>query len=199
MFRRRSQAPSDEAVTTPAEDQANAQAKKGRPTPKRREAEGRRRQPVAAPKDRKEAYRQLRERQKVERERARQGMLRGEERYLPARDKGPVRKLARDYVDGRRTFGEFFLFISLAILVVAYLPSAAGAAITIVWPLMMLLIIGESIFIARRVKKLAAEKFPGESTKGVGFYAAMRALQIRKLRFPPPAVGPGGKPVPPKK
>jgi hypothetical protein len=33
----------------------------------------------------------------------------------------------------------------------------------------------------------------------VGFYAAMRALQIRKLRFPPPSVLPGGKPVPQKK
>ncbi|MBO0815981.1 MAG: DUF3043 domain-containing protein, partial [Actinobacteria bacterium] len=49
----------------------------------------------------------------------------------------------------------------------------------------------EGVFIGRRVKTLAAQRLPGESTRGLGLYAAMRALQIRRLRVPKPRVGPG--------
>ncbi|MFG3440609.1 DUF3043 domain-containing protein [Nonomuraea sp. NPDC047897] len=179
---------------------------KGRPTPKRRDAEGRRRQPVSAPKDRKEAYRQMRAKQAAERERARKGMLAGDERYYPARDKGPARKFARDWVDSRRLPSQYFLPFSLFILLVTWIPwppaiqpMVIGYVITIGWPLMMFGVLFTSIFVSWKVKKLVAEKHPDESLRGVGFYAAMRALQIRKLRFPPPTVLPGGKPVPPKK
>ncbi|MEU7854579.1 DUF3043 domain-containing protein [Nonomuraea sp. NPDC049141] len=179
---------------------------KGRPTPKRRDAEGRRRQPVTAPKDRKEAYKQARAKQNSERERARQGMLAGDERYFPARDKGPARKFAREWVDSRRLPSQYFLPFSLVILLATWIPWPADIrplvlsyVITIGWPIMMIGVLFTSIFVAWRVKKLVAEKYPKESLRGVGFYAAMRALQIRKLRFPPPTVLPGGKPVPPKK
>ncbi|WP_424534765.1 DUF3043 domain-containing protein [Sphaerisporangium viridialbum] len=181
---------------------------KGRPTPKRREAQGRRRQPVTAPTNRKEAYKQARERQAAERVRAREGMLKGEERYLPARDRGPTRKLARDWVDSRRTISQYFLPVSLLLLVVLWtIPMFGGQtgmllysyAITILWPLMIVAVAGSSFFVAQRVKKEAAKRFPDESLKGVGFYAAMRAMQIRRLRFPPPMLLPGGKPVPPKR
>ncbi|MEU0571429.1 DUF3043 domain-containing protein [Nonomuraea sp. NPDC005983] len=179
---------------------------KGRPTPKRRDAEGRRRQPVTAPKDRKEAYQQAKVRQAAERERARKGMLAGDERYFPARDKGPARKFARDWVDSRRLPSQYFLPFSLLILLATWVPWPADIrpivlsyVITIGWPIMMIGVLFTSVYVAWRVKKLVAEKHPNESLRGVGFYAAMRALQIRKLRFPPPAVLPGGKPVPPKK
>ena len=43
----------------------------------------------------------------------------------------------------------------------------------------------------RKVTAMAAERFPGESTRGIKIYAAMRSLQIRKLRFPKPRVKPG--------
>ena len=49
----------------------------------------------------------------------------------------------------------------------------------------------EGIFIGRKVKTLAAERLPGESTRGLALYSAMRALQIRKLRVPKPRVKPG--------
>ncbi|MFC4059736.1 DUF3043 domain-containing protein [Planomonospora corallina] len=161
---------------------------------------------MTAPKNRKEAYRQLRERQAAERARAREGMLRGEERYFPARDRGPVRKFARDWVDSRRLLSQYFLPFSLVILLATWIPFPPAvrgyvyiAVITIGWPIMMLGVLLTSLWVSWQVKKTAAEKFPGESLKGVGFYAAMRALQIRKLRFPPPQFLPGGKPVPPKK
>ncbi|MEU4512631.1 DUF3043 domain-containing protein [Nonomuraea wenchangensis] len=179
---------------------------KGRPTPKRRDQESRRRQPVHAPKDRKEAYRQMRAKQAAERERARKGMLAGDERYLPARDKGPARKFARDWVDSRRLPSQYFLPFSLLILLATWVPwpieiraTVLNIVIAVGWPIMMIGVVVTGVYVAWKVKREVASKLPDESVKGVGFYAAMRALQIRKLRFPPPTVAPGGKPVPPKR
>ncbi|MEV8631892.1 DUF3043 domain-containing protein [Streptosporangium sp. NPDC051023] len=202
MFRRTQTTADDSPVSVNDPKPAG----KGRPTPKRRDAEGRRRQPVNAPQNRKEAYKQLRERQANDRVKAREGMLRGEERYLPARDQGPARKFARDWVDSRRLASQYFLPFSLLILLLTWIPFPEAvrgqvyvAVITVGWPLMMVGVLLTSFWVSWKVKKLASEKFPGDNLKGVGFYAAMRALQIRKLRFPPPTVLPGGKPVPPKK
>ena len=77
-------------------------AGKGRPTPKRSEAERRRRQPYTAPKDRKEASRTSRDRQRADRTRRMEAVRRGEEWAMPPRDRGPVKALARDYVDSKR-------------------------------------------------------------------------------------------------
>ncbi|WP_246080059.1 DUF3043 domain-containing protein [Nonomuraea mesophila] len=179
---------------------------KGRPTPKRRDAEGKRRQPVSAPKDRKEAYRQMRAKQAAEREKARRGMLAGDERYFPARDKGPARKFARDWVDSRRLPSQYFLPFSLLILLATWIPwpmeiraQVLNLVIAVGWPIMMIGVLFTSVYVAWKVKREVAQKMPGESLRGVGFYAAMRALQIRRLRFPPPQVLPGGKPVQPKR
>ena len=203
MLRRRSQTSVDD---TPVPVDDPKPQGKGRPTPKRRDAEGKQRQYVSAPKDRKEAYRQMRAKQNAERQRAREGMLAGDERYFPVRDKGPARKFARDWVDSRRLPSQYFLPFSLLILLATWIPwpmairaQVLGYVVTIGWPIMMIGVVVTSVYVAWKVKKLVAEKLPGESVKGVGFYAAMRALQIRKLRFPPPAVLPGGKPVPPKR
>ncbi len=202
MLRRRSQTSVDESPVPTDDPKPQG---KGRPTPKRRDAEGRRRQPVTAPANRKEAYKQMRARQASDRDKARQGMLRGEERYLPARDKGPVRKFARDWVDSRRVISQYFLPFSLVILVLTWVPFPPEirnwvyfGVITIGWPIMMVGVLATSIWVSWKVKKVAAEKFPSEDLRGVGFYAAMRALQIRRLRFPPPQFLPGGKPAPPK-
>ncbi len=41
--------------------------------------------------------------------------------------------------------------------------------------------------LSRGIKRLAAERYPDEDARGVGMYAAMRAMQIRRLRRPEPA------------
>ncbi|MFB9249070.1 DUF3043 domain-containing protein [Sphaerisporangium melleum] len=196
----------DDSAATSTQTQAKSTGK-GRPTPKRREAQGRRRQPVTAPSNRKEAYKQARERQAAERVRAREGMLKGDDRYLPVRDRGPAKKLARDWVDSRRTLSQYFLPVSLLLLVILWtIPMFGGEtgmllysyAITILWPLMIVVVAASAVWVSQRVKKEAAQKLPEENLRGVGFYAAMRAMQIRRLRFPPPTVLPGGDPVPPK-
>jgi hypothetical protein len=164
-------------------------AGKGKPTPKRSEAERRRRQPYTAPKDRKEAGRVNKTRDRNERGRRLEAVRRGEEWALPARDRGPVKALARDFVDSRRRFSEFYMYGLVVLLVLLFIrvpivqtlvPALVIAAVAIM--------IVEGFLIGRQVRKLAAERLPGQSTSGIALYSAMRALQIRKLRMPKPRV-----------
>jgi hypothetical protein len=200
VFRRRQpttaeSAVEDAAAAAPDADAAAARpgttAGKGRPTPKRSESE-RRRRPFTAPGDRKEANRQYRDRQRQERTRRQQGMQRGEQWALPPRDRGPVKALARDYVDSRRRLSEFYMYGLLVLLALLFVRNALVQSIV---PLLVLIavmiMLVEGIFIGRRVRTLAEERLPGESTRGVRLYAAMRALQIRRLRMPKPRIKPG--------
>jgi Protein of unknown function (DUF3043) len=198
VFRRRqpttAESPVEDAAAPDADaaaDRPGTTASKGRPTPKRSESE-RRRRPFNAPGDRKEANRQYRDRQRQERTRRTQGMQRGEQWALPPRDRGPVRALARDYVDSRRRLSEFYMYGLLVLLVLLFVRNALVQSIV---PLLVLLavmiMLVEGIFIGRRVRTLAEERLPGESTRGVRLYAAMRALQIRRLRMPKPRIKPG--------
>jgi len=199
VFRRRqpttTDSPVEDAVAPDAdapETRPGTTAGKGRPTPKRSESE-RRRRPLNAPGDKKEANRQYRDRQRQERARRQQGMQRGEEWALPARDRGPVRALARDYVDSRRRLSEYYMYGLLVLLVLLFVRSPLVQSIVPVLVLVAVLImLVEGIFIGRGVRALAEKRLPGESTQGVRLYAAMRALQIRQLRMPKPRIKPGG-------
>jgi DUF3043 family protein len=167
-------------------------AGKGRPTPKRSEAERRRRQPYTAPKDRKEASRASRDRQRTDRTRRMEAVRRGEEWALPPRDRGPVKALARDYVDSKRRISEYYMYGLLVLLVLLFIRAPIVQSIVPLLVLGAVLVMAiEGIFIGRKVKVLAAERLPGESTRGIALYSAMRALQIRKLRVPKPRVKPG--------
>ena len=84
-----------------------AESKKGRPTPKRREAT--QKHHSLAPIKTKEEKKRAREITKSARIAARAAYMRGDENALPARDRGPARRFVRDYVDSRRSVGEFFL------------------------------------------------------------------------------------------
>ena len=167
-------------------------AGKGRPTPKRSEAERRRRQPYTAPKDRKEAARVSRDRQRTDRTRRMEAVRRGEEWALPPRDRGPVKALARDYVDSKRRISEYYMYGLLVLLVLLFIRAPIVQTIVPLLVLAAVLIMAiEGIFIGRKVKRIAAERLPGQSTRGLALYSAMRALQIRKLRVPKPRVKPG--------
>jgi hypothetical protein len=191
VFRRRTDTATEEPPPTPEPPKQG----KGRPTPKRRDAEKRNRQPITAPRTRKAAYRQARERQAGDRKKAREGQARGDQRYLLKRDKGPVRQLARDFVDARRTFGEFFMYLTILVVVLSMVaPLAVRIYLqTFGLPMMLVVIIGEALYISSRVKNLARERFPDESTQGVGIYAATRSMQIRRLRMPQARLKPGQK------
>jgi Protein of unknown function (DUF3043) len=184
-----------EAASSTDDSLANSHAVtagKGKPTPKRSDAERRRRQPYTAPKDRKEASRTSRDRQRAERGRRMEAVRRGEEWAMPARDRGPAKALARDYVDSKRRVSEYYMYGLLVLLVLLFIPNAVVKSIVPVLVLSAVVVMAvEGLFIGRRVKVLAAERAPGESTRGLRLYAAMRALQIRKLRVPKPRVNPG--------
>jgi hypothetical protein len=188
VFRRRSE-------PAPAETpEVGKPGGKGRPTPKRSEAEKRRRQPITAPKDRKEAYRKVRSRQAEDRAKARQGMARGEDKYLQKRDRGPVRALARDYVDARRTVGSYLMWAFIVMFMLSLLPYVfAKLLVPLAFPVLLALALVEGVVISRQVKKLATERFPEEEQRGVGLYAAMRSMQLRRLRIPNPRLRPGEK------
>jgi hypothetical protein len=207
VFRRRTGAATPEPATEAAEpaepkeptETGASRAKKGRPTPKRREAEKHRRRPITAPpRDRKEYVRQQRAKRREQAARYREGMARGDDRYLNKRDRGPVRRLARDYVDARRTLSEYFFMTTFALMLVSLVlqgpqPLLYAILVTNLWPLLLLVFVGDAWLVGYRVKKLARERFPEEDLRGLGFYAAMRAMQMRWLRMPKPRLKPGQK------
>jgi len=171
-------------------DRASVTAGKGRPTPKRSEAERRRRQPYSAPADRKAALAQTRGRDREARNRKYAAMRRGEEWALAPKDRGPVRALARDYVDSRRRISEYYMYGLGALVILLFIPATRLIVDYLVLGV-VLIMLAEGTFLGRQVLKLAAERFPGERTRGVRLYAALRAMQIRKLRVPAPRVQPG--------
>jgi hypothetical protein len=202
VFRRRSADPPETVDPEPQSaaepeiviERAGVTPAKGRPTPKRSEAEKRRRQPFAAPADRKAAAQQSRSRDRSERSRKMDAMRRGESWALPRKDQGPVRALARDYVDSRRSVSEYYMFGVVVLIVLLFVPALRKSpAVDYAVLVMLLVIITEASVVGRRVVKLAQQRFPGESTRGVKMYAAIRGTQFRRLRMPAPRVKPGDK------
>ena len=169
-------------------------APKGVPTPKRSESQANRRQPYQAPADRKTAARQARARDRDDRTRRTAAYQRGENWALPRKDQGPIRALARDVVDAHRGIGEFYMIIVLLLIVTLVLPGQAiklvGEAVVI---LLLVLAIGEGWFLSVRTKRLAAARYPGQSTQGVVLYVTMRGISMRRMRVPKPRVKPGDK------
>ncbi len=165
---------------------------KGRPTPRRNEAQGRRPgPPPPPPTTRKEAYRRMREQQAAGRKDARGAAARGDEAFLPARDRGPVRRTVRDIVDSRRNVGSWFLVIAGVALVGTFVPNATLRAYAsfLLFGFFLLLIV-DSVVLGRKIKRTLADRFPAgtEKTRGATWYGITRATMIRRWRFPKPEV-----------
>lgn len=198
VFRSRSKdekAPASKAPVTDSQQPRDPEAPKGRPTPKRSEAQTQRRSVANTPVTRKEAAKRQRNERRVQMDKQRQALASGDERYLPARDKGPVRKFARDFVDSRFCIAEFFLPLAVIILVLSMvrIPQLQNIAL-LLWLFVIVLIIVDSVTTAVRLKKRLNERFPSESKKGAVAYALMRTLQMRRLRLPKPQVKRGERP-----
>lgn len=198
VFRSRAKeekAPADKAAVTDSKQTRDPQAPKGRPTPKRSEAQTQRRSVANTPTTRKEASKRNRDDRRAAMERQRQALANGDERYLPARDKGPVRKFARDFVDSRFCIAEFFLPLAVIILVLSMVRVGSLQNIALLlWLVVILLIVVDSIGIAIRLKKQLSTRFPDLPRKGAVAYALMRTLQMRRLRLPKPQVKRGERP-----
>jgi Flp pilus assembly protein TadB len=163
-------------------------AKKGRPTPSRKDAESKRKVSTLAPAVGKEAKKREKELARERRVAAREAYLRGDENALPLRDRGPVRRFVRDEVDSRRSIGEYFLPIIFVVLLLSVVPNMTVNVIAIVLMYTVLLFaVIDGFFLSRKLKKQIAEKFPDANPKGLGMYGWLRSTQMRRLRTPKPS------------
>ena len=206
-------ASADDHAATSAPAARAGTAPKGKPTPKRNEA-SRRRGPVApAPMTSAEARRRRKElrgpklsreerkAEKIERRsdmaQRRERMMAGDDAYLLPRDKGPVRRYVRDVVDSRRNVLGLFMPSALGlILVMLAVPSVqVQQLLSPAMLVLVLIMIVDGFFLGRRVNRLVDEKFPGNTESGwkLGFYAASRASQLRRMRAPRPQVERGSR------
>jgi hypothetical protein len=197
LFRRGQQVPTADEAPEQAAAEAPARAEpKGRPTPSRKEAEAARKARVKPPLEKRARGRAGRDQVRADRTKARQALATGDERYLPARDKGPIRGFARDYVDSRRTVGEYMLPALLLIVPLTLALNSIGnkavqETIILGTYAYMLLIVSGTALLAYRTKRAAVSKFPDADMRGIGLYAAMRSLQVRRWRLPKSRVKPG--------
>ncbi|WP_348788054.1 DUF3043 domain-containing protein [Leifsonia sp. NPDC080035] len=197
MAKRQNQATEAETpvVETPEETADRLKQGKGVPTPSRREQEAARKRPLV-PNDRKEAARNARAKQAEAREKARVGMAAGDERYLTARDRGPQRRYVRDYVDARFSIGEFLIPVMLLVIVLSFLPWAFMQlwGLVALWAFFLIAVL-DCVFLGFRVTKKIGDKFGKTKVeRGLKWYAAMRALQLRVMRLPKPQVKRGQYP-----
>lgn len=204
MLRRRSDTASSTASSTALADDSptvsEGAAPKGKATPKRREAEQARKAALKPSATTKEGKRAERQRAQSERAENREAMMAGDPRALPARDQGPVKLFVRNYVDSRRTVGEFFLPAAFIIFIATLSPNPQiKGFVSLLWMVVMVIAAVDTALLIWRMQRALAVKWPSKAERrGVTFYAIMRNLQIRRLRIPPPQFRSGGRPVEPK-
>lgn len=166
-------------------------APKGRPTPKRSDATRRRSVVVTPPPaNRKEAAARLKEEQAALRSRVRAGTAAGDDRFLVARDRGPVRRLVRDLVDSRRSVAVILLPASLIVVVSEFARSAVFArwGFTLYFAVILTVLL-DLAMTTTRVRSRLKRDFPEEKRLGGHvFYALSRSTQFRRVRRPPPRV-----------
>ncbi|MFC4555848.1 DUF3043 domain-containing protein [Georgenia faecalis] len=186
MERRKNDAPA-----TPEPEGESRPGAKGGPTPKRREAQAQNKRPLVA-SDRKAARRADRERRNELYARQQQAMATGDERYLPQRDKGPVRRWVRNYIDSRRSPSEFFLPMAMVAIVLllfaSQLPEVAVVGLVVMYAgffIALAFAIGYTVAAMRKVKRRFDED---QIPRFTAMYAFTRVFQPRFLRAPKPQV-----------
>lgn len=169
------------------------EARKGRPTPSRKEAEAARKKQMKTPMTRKELAQRERARRDEVRGRQREALKNGDEKYLPAREQGPVRRFTRDYVDRRRNFAEYLLpFLVVLLVLFAVAGSISDSASTIltafVYPFLIVGTILDEVVMVRGLKRELKARFGSDAVKGSTTYAILRSTQLRRFRLPKPQV-----------
>ena len=182
MFRR---SKTDPAPTTTV-DKADG---KGRPTPSRKEAEAAAKARAKAPRTRKEQAAAQRSARGESSRQMRQAMKTGDERYLPARDKGPVKRFIRDWIDSRFSFVELLVPLLILTMVLGYSGNARlmGIGNGLMFGIILLVIV-DILMLRFRLRRELGRRFPDAPTKGTTYYAVMRSLQMKFMRMPKPQV-----------
>ena len=180
------------APEAPAPVQEQPAIGKGRATPSRREREAARKRPIVA-SDRKAARRASRTRMTESRERARVGLANGEERYLPARDRGPQRRFARDVLDSSWTVGEFLIPVFVIFFVATLFAPTAAWLFLPLYGFLAITVIDGLVRAAIIRRRLTAKYGRDAIERGLNLYVVMRSAQFRSLRMPKPQVKRGQK------
>jgi hypothetical protein len=165
------------------------EARKGRPTPTRKEAEAARKKQMKAPMSRKELAKRDRAAREETRLRQREALKSGDERYLPARERGPVRRFTRDFVDRRRNFAEYLLpFLVVLLILFAVAGNISESATTVltafVYPFLIVGTVLDEIIMVRGLRKELKARFGADAGKGSTTYAILRSTQLRRFRLP---------------
>ena len=178
-----------------SKDSAASTSGKGKATPKRKAAEAKLNVNAIASKDKKTNKSLSKEQLRSQRLAQRAAYMRGDESALPLRDRGAARKFVRDYIDSRRSIGEYFLPVIMVVLVLTVIrqPAVQALAVLFMYSAMLYSVVSGFV-ISRRIKKIVAAKFPNEPLKGIGMYGWLRSTQMRRLRAPAPRVARGERP-----
>lgn len=182
MFRRSKSEPA--AAPAPAKEGG-----KGRPTPTRKEAEAAAKARAKTPRTRKELAAAQRASRSESSKSVRQAMRDGDERYFPARDKGPVRRFVRDFVDARFSLIELVIPLLLVTMLLGYSGNRTLANWGNTLLLCIIVVVVMDMFVLRfRLRRELGRRFPEQSYKGLTYYAITRALQMKFMRLPKPRV-----------
>lgn len=183
------------------EKQNPAVAGKGRPTPSRKEAEAAARERARAGMDKKAAQKLLREKRTDSNRKMREGMKSGDERYLPPRDQGPIKRFVRDWVDSRLTFTEFIVPIMILVVILGWTgggnskhPTTLSTLAGYLQMVTLLLILVDIFFTRFRLASALKKAFPDQDVPRVTFYAYTRMMAPRFMRQPKAKVKIGGAP-----
>lgn len=206
MFGRNKNKSEDDAATT-APVPTSPTGKKGRPTPKRKQAEAARLHPLV-PADRKEAKRAARAARNARFDAEQRALVTGEEKYLPARDKGRARRFVRDYVDARRSVSEWIMALMMLSLILLMALSFAANRIPLQWQVYLLygasfIMYGsfiitavEAFLVWRKIKAAFTKRYPREEIpRGTVYYAFSRMIMPLRWRSPRPQVARGEFPA----
>lgn len=174
----------------PVEEAAAKSGGKGRPTPSRKDAEAARKARLKHPRTRKERAAAARAARADNGAKVRQAMKTGDERYLPARDRGPVKRFIRDWIDSRFTVGEVLIPVLVIAMILGYVGNRQLAVISTYLTLLLLVVLVVNMaFMRFALRRELKRRFPDlASYQGLTYYSMMRALQVRFLRMPKPQV-----------
>jgi len=180
-------------VPQPTDTSEAKEGGKGRPTPSRKESEAAAKARAKTPRTRKEAAAAQRLARAENSRKVREGMKTGEDRFLLPRDKGPVRRFVRDFVDSRWSAVELMIPVLIVSMVLGYSGNrSAGMFSSYLLLAMFVIVIVEMAGLRWRIRREVQQRFPGEPLKGLTYYAIIRAMQVRFLRLPKAKVKRGG-------
>jgi len=166
---------------------------KGRATPSRKEAEAMRKAQMKVPMTRREQSkrdRAARESVRVKQNEALRGG--GSDKYLPARDRGPVRHFCRDFVDRRWNVAEFMLPALVVILLLTFIRTSWSEAIIYpLWAVMIVATVIDEILLVRGLRRAIRRRFSPSEVKGTTAYSVLRSTQMRRFRLPKPQIARG--------